>query len=697
MMKALFCMPTILIMAISNSALAWEDGAFDGYGYFKYVSKKGDTDKTDGIWQFNFKTGEKKQVWGKSDGTSWVNGNELLSLSPDGKRIAFVNSKGMLCIMNNDGTDYKEYVNAQPEYRTRTLIWNQKGIWWAKNQALMRFDPATQDCTVVITPNWEKGTSLYSSVDGTRWFAYAGHVFDLTADLKQQNDRPFTDWLHGKGMTLNGDFLIGVRDKHENVWHIDFKTLKYVNYRLPLTAGYKLHTDLIQCTNDDDVLGISILGNEWTDLNKSSEVGIYHWKENKIVKVKKPLDWWLPSKFNFVGLWKGALPSPHGTNPSLAIDKSELVFAVPQGQNSPSQTVTITNQGAGTLAKVTTAVTPSAPWLTTSISGSGNTQTITNSIDASKAPDGVTEVTVTVSESNAPNTVSYTVTVNKNVALVAPSQLKATPVGDSLLDVKLTWQDNSDNEDGFVIERKDGSGEWKKVVEPKANAAEYTDLQLAMGDYVYRIRAVKSDLSSQYSAETKIALMGIMWIRVTSPTSDTKIAASQAIAITWEENQVPTIAIDYSDNDGLTWTTITKLGGITLGDPDWKNYQWTVPNELANKTILIKVYEYDKRAEGVSQPVAIVGMLDAHSLNTPMRKGFHITVNNGMLQVSNRASMGICTVALMTAGGRSVIRHGMVAVNQTLSLKNIPSGMYLLIIKADDAFTRFVRPVTIQF
>jgi len=57
----------------------------------------------------------------------------------------------------------------------------------------------------------------------------------------------------------------------------------------------------------------------------------------------------------------------------------------------------------------------------------------------------------------------------------------------------LTWTDNSNNEDGFKIERKKGaSGTFKQIAVLGANVSSYTDKGLASGTtYCYRVRAFK--------------------------------------------------------------------------------------------------------------------------------------------------------------------------------------------------------------
>ncbi len=67
----------------------------------------------------------------------------------------------------------------------------------------------------------------------------------------------------------------------------------------------------------------------------------------------------------------------------------------------------------------------------------------------------------------------------------------------------LTWADNSQNEDGFDIERKAGTnGVFLALLTVEANQKSYTDANLSNGTtYCYRVRAFNSIGGSPYSNE----------------------------------------------------------------------------------------------------------------------------------------------------------------------------------------------------
>jgi len=68
--------------------------------------------------------------------------------------------------------------------------------------------------------------------------------------------------------------------------------------------------------------------------------------------------------------------------------------------------------------------------------------------------------------------------------------------------IRLEWQDNSEGEDGFSIERDDGGG-FVEIDTVGAGVETYDDTDVPTGDtYTYRVRALSSALGdSEYSNE----------------------------------------------------------------------------------------------------------------------------------------------------------------------------------------------------
>ena len=82
----------------------------------------------------------------------------------------------------------------------------------------------------------------------------------------------------------------------------------------------------------------------------------------------------------------------------------------------------------------------------------------------------------------------------------APTNLTAVPQTGG---AHLTWQDNSDNESQFMIDRKDPGADWKTVGMVPFNTTLYHDIGVSAGmTYSYRVMAMpKSGDNGSYSNE----------------------------------------------------------------------------------------------------------------------------------------------------------------------------------------------------
>ena len=86
-----------------------------------------------------------------------------------------------------------------------------------------------------------------------------------------------------------------------------------------------------------------------------------------------------------------------------------------------------------------------------------------------------------------------------------PTDLTGTVI--SLEAVKITWQDNSNNEAGFKVERRQGSGSWQEAAIRPQDWPQWTDTGLTAGtEYSYRVYAYNSKGNSDYSNEFSITI-----------------------------------------------------------------------------------------------------------------------------------------------------------------------------------------------
>ncbi len=90
--------------------------------------------------------------------------------------------------------------------------------------------------------------------------------------------------------------------------------------------------------------------------------------------------------------------------------------------------------------------------------------------------------------------------------------------------LKLSWLDNSNNEDGFAVERKTGTGAYGEVVRLPINVTSYTDSTLSPGTtYTYRVRAFNSVGYSAFDDEVSGTTAQTGPVRTFIPFADTYV------------------------------------------------------------------------------------------------------------------------------------------------------------------------------
>ena len=149
-------------------------------------------------------------------------------------------------------------------------------------------------------------------------------------------------------------------------------------------------------------------------------------------------------------------------------------------------------------------------------------------------------------------------------APAAPSDLIATVV--SCSEIALSWQDNSDNEDGFKIERSLNGDPFNQIDTVGPNVTSYSDTTVAENaTYNYQIRAYNtvgnSDYSDIASDMTPICPVG----PPVAPTDLTaKVRGKNKIALKWKDNSnnEDGFAIERS-TDSTNFTEIYTVGQNT--------------------------------------------------------------------------------------------------------------------------------------
>jgi len=147
----------------------------------------------------------------------------------------------------------------------------------------------------------------------------------------------------------------------------------------------------------------------------------------------------------------------------------------------------------------------------------------------------------------------------QDVAPDAPSSLQANAQSSS--QISLAWTDNSNNEQGFKIERSpDGTSGWTLVNTVGANASSYTDSSLSQEtSYYYRVYAYNAVGNSDYSNTANATTSGSSRTLIVNPNFDDgpvrSVCASQPIRINVYSDSSCTTLVDSgavaSREDGM--------------------------------------------------------------------------------------------------------------------------------------------------
>ena len=163
-----------------------------------------------------------------------------------------------------------------------------------------------------------------------------------------------------------------------------------------------------------------------------------------------------------------------------------------------------------------------------------------------------------------------TLTVKALPTVATPSNLTATASASS---ITLTWTDNSNNETGFIIERKEGGGGWGQMDHVNANVTTYTDTNVQAGKtYTYKVNAVISGtpfVSSGYSNESSATMAAAKYaVSVNSGAGGGSYSAGQIVTIT--ANAAP------SGKAFDKWTTSSS--GVTFNSAASASTTFTMPS-----------------------------------------------------------------------------------------------------------------------
>jgi len=179
-------------------------------------------------------------------------------------------------------------------------------------------------------------------------------------------------------------------------------------------------------------------------------------------------------------------------------------------------------------------------------------------------------------------TVSIAQTIN------APSNLRATVLSSSR--IRLNWNDNSNNETKFRIQRALGNGGFQTIKEVNANQTTHTDINLAVNTrYRYRVFAVNGTLVSTSS--------NIISARTFNapPNAPSNFSATYNAAL---------IAVDFAWNDNSNNETSFEIEFKLQSESQWVPLPVDIPanatSAFTSVTNVIGGNTYDVRVRAVN-------------------------------------------------------------------------------------------------
>jgi alpha-tubulin suppressor-like RCC1 family protein/fibronectin type 3 domain-containing protein len=142
-----------------------------------------------------------------------------------------------------------------------------------------------------------------------------------------------------------------------------------------------------------------------------------------------------------------------------------------------------------------------------------------------------------------------------------PSSLNLTVVSDS--QINLSWNDNSANELGFIIERKISGTDYSLLAAVNANTTSYYDTTALSGNtYYYRIRSFTAFANSNYTSSTNEITPGLY-----SPSLTVMVISSTQISLSFNDSNPDESGFEIErSTDGITWTFIATATVNTYFD-----------------------------------------------------------------------------------------------------------------------------------
>jgi len=313
--------------------------------------------------------------------------------SPDGNRVAFVrDSDSRLITMDLDGGNQVDHTTCAGDTYPLGSWRHADSIYLNGGSQLLRYDFSTGQTTPVLTSNQDfRELDISENLRGVHGGMPPVWAFDLN-----EGSDGFAFDRCGGSISRDGTRLTNCREDHQGfylrAWG-DFGN--YVDNIDTPTSYEALDPQFSGNSNDHILCNIKNGSGEYNVWLLTISTG--DWVQITDVSVANSA-----SDF-FSG-------TPVQPEPEMDLDPGSLSFSVLEGGTNPSPLpVAVGNTGPGTLDTVSTQTSyqQGSAWLGVAVGGSGNSQTLTNSVDLTGLAAGSYQATVEVSCANAGNSPLY--------------------------------------------------------------------------------------------------------------------------------------------------------------------------------------------------------------------------------------------------------------------------------------------------
>jgi hypothetical protein len=199
-------------------------------------------------------------------------------------------------------------------------------------------------------------------------------------------------------------------------------------------------------------------------------------------------------------------------------------------------------------------------------------------------------------------------------AIISPSNLTAVLSSTKINHVELSWQDNSSNELGFILERKTGDS---ASVEPfalldtlDAGVSTFEDSTLSdTTTYTYRLKAFNSFVESEYS---NLATVSSILSTVAAPNNLTATLSSTKVnhvELSWQDNSTNELGfiLERKIGDGSSAAPYSVLDTLTAGVTA---YEDSLLSDTTTYTYRVKAFNSFAQS-GYSNQVSITTVISA--------------------------------------------------------------------------------------